>query len=128
MANLQEITDNFDVAASAEDKFAYLIELGRLLPEFDREERDLVPGCASKVWMRAREEGGVYRFDFASDAAIVRGLLYVLRVMFDGKSGEQIRAMDTGETLGGMEFAAFLSAARQVGLKSILQSIRNMVQ
>jgi cysteine desulfuration protein SufE len=128
MPTLQELMENFRALVSPDDKFAYLVELGRLLPPLERDDALLVPGCASKVWMRAAEKGGIFRFDFDSDAAIVRGMLYILRAMFDGKARGEIRAMDAEKALDGLGFVAFLSAGRQVGLKSILQSIRSMVQ
>ncbi|GAJ28050.1 SufE family protein [Acidomonas methanolica] len=77
------------------DRYQYIIELGRSLPEFPSEWRNdahRVPGCQSQVWLEAREEGGRIFFAGASDAAIVSGLVALLMRVYSGRSREEIRA------------------------------------
>ncbi|MCQ9155502.1 SufE family protein [Acidomonas methanolica] len=77
------------------DRYQYIIELGRSLPEFPSEWRNdahRVPGCQSQVWLEAREEGGRLFFAGASDAAIVSGLVALLMRVYSGRSREEIRA------------------------------------
>lgn len=77
------------------DRYQYIIELGRSLPEFPSEWRNdahRVPGCQSQVWLEAREEGGRLFFAGASDAAIVSGLVALLLRVYSGRSREEIRA------------------------------------
>lgn len=79
------------------DRYQYIIELGRKLPEFALEwqnDAHRVPGCQSQVWLEAREEGGKLYFAGASDAAIVLGLVALLLRVYSGRSPEEIMQTD----------------------------------
>lgn len=79
------------------DRYQYIIELGRKLPEFPldwQNDAHRVPGCQSQVWLEAKEEDGRLYFAGASDAAIVSGLVALLLRVYSGRKREEIRTTD----------------------------------
>src|ERR1700728_132434 len=102
MAALEEIIDNLSVLDDWDDRYRYLIELGRELPQLAQSahtDANKVQGCASQVWLetdvRANGAGGpVLTFAGDSDAHIVRGLIAILFAMFSGRSAKDILAVD----------------------------------
>ena len=82
-----ELIENFSFLDNWEDRYAYLIELGRDMPaldEADKNDQNKVEGCMSQVWLKIKIDGDVLTFDGESDAHIVRGLIAVLRVILSG--------------------------------------------
>src|ERR1700741_3559055 len=101
MPDIEEIIDNFAVLDDWDDRYRYLIELGRELPplaEAAHSEANKVQGCASQVWLdtKVRRDGNqpVPTFAGDSDAHIVRGLIAVLFAIFSGKPARDILAAD----------------------------------
>ena len=102
MTTLDEIIDNFSLLEEWDDRYRYVIELGRgmdPLSERDRVEANKVQGCASQVWLattvRCNGQGGpVLTFSGDSDAHIVRGLIAILFAMFSGKQASEILSAD----------------------------------
>src|ERR1700747_676521 len=102
MADIDEIIGNFAVLDDWDDRYRYLIELGRELPplaEAAHSDANKGPGCASQVWLdttvRPNGAGGpVLSFAGDSDAHIVRGLIAILFAMYSGKSAGDILAID----------------------------------
>src|SRR6201997_1052066 len=102
MADIDEITDNFSILDDWDDRYRYLIELGRELPplaETAHNDANKVQGCASQVWLETnvRPKGGgrpVLPFGGDSDAHIVRGLIAILFASYSGKSAREILATD----------------------------------
>jgi len=102
MADIDEIIDNFSLLDEWDDRYRYLIELGRELPPLAAEahnEANKVRGCASQVWLdtsvRPNGAGGpVLTFVGDSDAHIVRGLIAILFAMYSGRSAKDILATD----------------------------------
>ena len=94
MADIEDIIDNFSILDDWDDRYRYLIELGRELPPLDEaahSDANKVQGCASQVWLdtsvRPNGAGGpVLTFAGDSDAHIVRGLIAILFAMYSGKS------------------------------------------
>lgn len=131
MATIDQIIADFDLLDDWEDRYRYLIELGRALPpmpEADHTEANKVRGCASQVWLVTRPEQTdgrtVMHFRGDSDALIVRGLVAVALALFDGKSPEEIRAMDAGKTFDRLDLRAHLTAQRSNGLRALVERIR----
>ena len=98
---IDEIIADFELLDDWEDRYRYIIELGRKLPpmpDADHNETNKVRGCASQVWLTTDVEaqGGekILHFVGDSDALIVRGLVAIALTLFDGKSAEEIRALD----------------------------------
>ena len=93
MADIDEIIDNFAVLDDWDDRYRYLIELGRELPPLPaaaHNDANKVQGCASQVWLdtsaRDGADGPVLTFDGDSDAHIVRGLIAILFATYSGKT------------------------------------------
>src|ERR1700704_4673226 len=99
---IDEITENFSVLDDWDDRYRYVIELGRALaplPDAARIDRNKVQGCASQVWLDTHikpdgASGPVLSFDGDSDAHIVRGLIAILFAIYSGKAARDILATD----------------------------------
>jgi len=85
-----------------------------------------VHGCASQVWLQSYIEDGVYRFDGDSDALIVRGLIAVLRALYNGVPTQQIAAIDAPAELARLGLNDHLSAQRSNGVRSMVERIRSV--
>lgn len=127
-ATLTELKDEFEVLGDWEERYRYVIDMGReLAPLADAERSDAnkVRGCASQVWLvtEARNDGTLaFRGD--SDAHIVRGLIAILLRLFSGRSPGEILAFDTRAAFDDLGLAGALSAQRSNGLASMVTRIR----
>lgn len=108
------------------DRYQYLIDLGRRLPDFPeryRTDENKIRGCQSQVWFVATEKDGRLHFDAISDAAIVSGLIAVLLRIYSDKRPQDI--LDTPpDFVEALEFQSHLSPTRSNGLNSMLNAIR----
>ncbi len=133
MADIDEIIGNFSVLDDWDDRYRYLIELGRelpALPEGARSDVNKVQGCASQVWLdtTVRPDGaGGPHLSFAgdSDAHIVRGLIAILFAVYSGKSAEDILATDAVKLFEGMGLREHLTPQRSNGFRSMVDRIRS---
>jgi cysteine desulfuration protein SufE len=127
-AALAELNDEFDVLGDWEERYRYVIDLGRdlaLLSEQERSDANKVRGCASQVWLVTEREGNdrlVFRGD--SDAHIVRGLIAVLLRLFSGRKAADIAAFDARMAFEKLGFSGALSQQRSNGLASMVERIR----
>ena len=127
--NLEELKQTFDMLEDGEEKYAYVIELGKQLPPYPSNKKNdehRIYGCSSNVWFDFKNENGKYYFDFDSNALIVKGLLFIIKLIFDGKTPDEmgkINAMDFFEKIG---LKSSLSNQRQVGLSSIITKIEGL--
>ena len=131
-----EIRENFSLLEEWEDRYRYLIELGRALeplPEALKTDATKVRGCASQVWMVARlepagsdEPPSCPRLSFLgeSDAHIVQGLIAVLLAIHDGKSAREIIVTDTDALFGELGLKEHLTPQRSNGLASMIARIQ----
>jgi cysteine desulfuration protein SufE len=136
MADIDEITGNFSVLDDWDDRYRYLIELGRELPplaEGARSDANKVQGCASQVWLdttvRSNGAGGpqlVFAGD--SDAHIVRGLIAILFAVYSGKSAKDILATDAVKLFESMGLREHLTPQRSNGFRSMVERIRTDAQ
>ena len=94
MADIDEIIDNFSLLDEWDDRYRYLIELGRELPPLAAEahnDANKVRGCASQVWLVTEpQDDGSLNFRGDSDAHIVRGLIAILLRLFSGRQPAEI--------------------------------------
>jgi cysteine desulfuration protein SufE len=132
MTTIDDIRDNFALLDDWDDRYRYVIELGRTLeplPEADRSPENKVQGCVSQVWLSkqlARDGGGVmlkYRGD--SDAHIVRGLIAILLTLYSGKNPQEILATNAIEVFDEFGFREHLTPQRSNGLRSMVERIRH---
>lgn len=129
---LDDILENFDLLDDWDDRYRYVIELGRMLPEFPEEERtdaNKVRGCASQVWLvKSVEQGadGAPRLVFQgdSDAHIVKGLVAIVLATYSGRSAAEIAETDLDAIFSRIGLKEHLSAQRANGLKSMVERIR----
>lgn len=130
----EELVDNFAFADDWEDRYRYLIDLGRQLeplPEQYRIEDYRVQGCVSKVWLVARADPtDSHRLQFVadSDAHIVKGLIAVALILFSGKTPEEILAIDTREVLAKLDLGGHLSPSRSNGFYAMIRKIRAIAE
>jgi cysteine desulfuration protein SufE len=126
----EEIAADFAFLDDWEDRYRYVIDLGKDLPPMEdalRVPATKVDGCASQVWIAPRfeGEGPAARFDFAgdSDAMIVRGLIAVLHALYAGLTPAEMTAVDAPAELGRLGLDSHLSAQRSNGLRAMLARI-----
>ena len=132
MTTLDEIIDNFSLLEEWDDRYRYVIELGRNLAplsERDRTDANKVQGCASQVWLattvRADGQGGpVLTFCGDSDAHIVRGLIAILFAMFSGKHAGEILSSDAIAMFERLGLREHLTPQRSNGFRSMVERIR----
>lgn len=128
---IERIKADFDLLDDWEDRYRYLIELGRELaplPDAERTEANKVRGCASQVWLSTRVAwvDGAPRLHFVgdSDALIVRGLVAVAIALFDGKTAREILATDAEAVFSALDLRAHLTAQRSNGLHALVKRMR----
>ena len=122
----REIIEEFSFFEDWMDRYQYLIDLGRRLPELpasERIDRNKIRGCQSQVWFVAEPDGDRLVFRAISDAAIVSGLIAVLLRIYSGRKPQEI--LDTPpEFVAALGLESHLSPTRSNGLGSMLEAIR----
>jgi cysteine desulfuration protein SufE len=133
MGEIDDIIENFAVLDDWDDRYRYLIELGRQLPplaEAAHNDANKVQGCASQVWLDTsiRQDGAggpILTFIGDSDAHIVRGLIAILFAIFSGKRAQDILAMDAVTTFERLGLREHLTPQRSNGFRSMVERIRS---
>ena len=123
----EDIVDTLSFFDSWEDRYKYIIDLGKELPELDASQRtdeNLVRGCQSQVWLVGQRDGDRLDFDADSDAFIVKGLLAVVLAAYNGKRAEEIRAFDIEDYFSRLNLLKHLSVTRGNGLRAMVQRIQ----
>jgi cysteine desulfuration protein SufE len=132
LTTLEEIVDNFSLLEEWDDRYRYVIELGRglsPLAERDRTEANKVQGCASQVWLATSvhpngQGGPMLTFCGDSDAHIVRGLIAILFAMFSGKQARDILSTDAIAVFERLGLREHLTPQRSNGFRSMVERIR----
>jgi cysteine desulfuration protein SufE len=132
MADINEIIDNFSVLDDWDDRYRYLIELGRELPplaEAAHNDANKVQGCASQVWLDTDvrpngTDGPVLTFAGDSDAHIVRGLIAILFAIFSGRTANNILGTDALALFEKMGLREHLTPQRSNGFRAMVERIR----
>ncbi len=132
MTTLDEIIDNFSLLEEWDDRYRYVIELGRgldPLSEQGRTEMNKVQGCASQVWLATTVHpngpgGPVLTFSGDSDAHIVRGLIAILFAMFSGRPAREILSADAIALFERLGLREHLTPQRSNGFRSMVERIR----
>ena len=121
-----DLIDEFQLFDNWLDKYQYLIDLGRKLPEFPDEyktEEYRLHGCQSQVWLRATEDGDQLQFAAISDSAIVSGLIAVLMRVYSGRTPQDILGT-TPDFIDAIGLDAHLSPTRSNGLHAMIDAIK----
>lgn len=122
----KEIIEEFSLFDSWEDKYEYIIDMGKKLPPMDddlKQEENLIKGCQSLVWLTAKEQEGKIYFTADSNAVIVKGLISMLIRILSGRSPQEIMEADLGFIKEiGME--SHLAQTRSNGLRAMIQQMK----
>jgi len=129
---IDEIIDNFSVLDEWDDRYRYVIELGRTLAPLDeaaRNENNKVQGCASQVWLATTVRpngaaGPVLQFAGDSDAHIVRGLIAILFALYSDRPAQDILASDANALFDKLGLREHLTPQRSNGFRSMVERIR----
>ncbi len=130
-SSIDEIIENFDLLEEWDDRYRYLIELGRMLPplpEAARNDANKVRGCASQVWLSTTikpngSTGPVLAFEGDSDAHIVRGLSAILFALYSGKGAKDILSTDAVALFEKLGLREHLTPQRSNGFRSMVDRI-----
>jgi len=129
---LEELAETFEILGDWEERYRYLIELGRKLPplsDAEHSEANKVRGCMSQVWMTARTEAGPpqkLHFSGDSDAHIVKGLIAVLFMLYSDRTPREILDTDVGGAFATLGLDSHLSMNRRNGFYSMVERIKLM--
>ena len=129
---IDEIRENFALLEDWDDRYRYVIELGRMLdpmPQAEHSAANKVQGCASQVWLsrqlaRSDDNEPVLKYLGDSDAHIVRGLIAILLTLYSGRTPRQILATDAIAVFDELGFREHLTPQRSNGLRSMVERIR----
>ena len=132
MTTIDEIVENFTLLDQWDDRYRYVIELGRTLaplPEGAHTEANKVRGCASQVWLLTHVKpdgaaGPMLTFDGDSDAHIVRGLIAIVIALYSGKAAREILKIDALDLFDRIGLREGLTPQRSNGLRSMIERIR----
>lgn len=126
--DLRDLAAEFDLLGDWEERYRYVIELGRdlaPLTDAERSEANKVRGCASQVWLVTEPQAdGTVRFRGDSDAHIVRGLIAILLRLFSGRPAAEILAFDVKAAFESLGLTGALSSQRSNGLAAMATRIR----
>ncbi|MBC3227790.1 cysteine desulfuration protein SufE [Serratia fonticola] len=132
MAHLPDkdkLVRNFSRCLNWEEKYLYVIELGSQLPPLDESERqaaNLISGCQSQVWIvMSNNAQGQVEFHGDSDAAIVKGLLAVVFIVYHQLTPQQILDLDVRLFFSELALSQHLTPSRSQGLEAMIRAIRS---
>lgn len=136
MTNIDEIIENFALLDEWDDRYRYVIELGRMLeplPDALRTETNKVQGCASQVWLATDvhpngSAGPTLTFVGDSDAHIVRGLIAILFALYSRKGAREILSTDAIALFEKLALREHLTPQRSNGFRSMVERIRRDAQ
>ncbi|MFB5746672.1 cysteine desulfuration protein SufE [Cedecea sp. S5-13] len=125
----EKLLKNFSRCANWEEKYLYIIELGSRLPELavdQHKPENIIQGCQSQVWIVMHQQpDGVITLEGDSDAAIVKGLIAIVFILYQQMTPQDIVAFDVRPWFEKMALAQHLTPSRSQGLEAMIRSIRN---
>jgi cysteine desulfuration protein SufE len=136
MTTIDEIKDNFELLEDWDDRYRYVIELGRTLAPMPDEEHNAankVNGCASQVWLsrsvaKRDDKDVVLSYLGDSDAHIVRGLIAILLTLYSDRTPKDILSTDAISVFNELGFGEHLTPQRSNGLRAMVERIRRDAQ
>ena len=133
--SIDDLVDDFDLFEDWEDRYRYIVDLGKKLPPMPEDEKiedNKVRGCMSQVWLtcQAVENGGdtILTFRADSDAFIVKGLIAILLELYSGRTPKEIADLDATEALRKLGLESHLSPNRRNGFVAMVDRIRGEAQ
>jgi cysteine desulfuration protein SufE len=127
LATYETIRDDFALLDGWEDRYRYVMELGRALPAFDdtlRTEANKVRGCVSQVWLASCVQDGRMHFDGDSDSHLVRGLVAILLALVQDKPARDVQAVDAHAAFAELGLGEHLTPQRSNGFASMAARVR----
>ena len=129
---LDDLADEFELLGDWEERYRYVIELGKdldPLTDAERSEENKVRGCASQVWLVTQPQAdGTLKFRGDSDAHIVSGLVAIMLRLYSGRAPADIVAFDAKQAMDRLGLSGALSSQRSNGLKSMVARIQHDAQ
>jgi cysteine desulfuration protein SufE len=122
-----DILENLTFFDSWEERYKYIIDLGKDLPEIDdnlKVDENIVRGCQSQVWLVPTKTDDRFFFQVDSDAHIVRGLLAIILTAFNGKTAQAILEFDVDAYFESIDLIRHLSPTRGNGLRAMVSRIK----
>ncbi|MFO7908503.1 MAG: SufE family protein [Halomonas sp.] len=126
----QELVEEFEIFDNWMDRYQYIIDMGKQLPEFPdtlKTEENKIQGCQSNVWMIHEQQGDKLTFKATSDAAIVAGLIAVLLRIYNERSAEDIQSTPP-HFMADLGLDKHLSPTRSNGLNAMLERIYSVAR
>ncbi|MBU2979159.1 SufE family protein [Alteromonas sp. C1M14] len=127
----QEIIDDLAFFDDWEQRYQYIIDLGKSIPQMPKEKKtdaNLVRGCQSSVWLDSTLDNGVIRFSVDSDAIIVQGLLALVMAAYNNKTPRQILDFDIAQYFAQLDLERHISPTRGNGLRAIVSRIQTLAK
>lgn len=131
---IEELIENFELFDDWEDRYAYLMDLGKKMPpmeDVDKTEENRVKGCQATVWLKEKLEPTdppTISFLADSNSQIVKGLVSMLRMMFSGKTPQAILDVDEQSVFKRLQLDRHLSPTRSTGLNAMVQQIKALAK
>jgi cysteine desulfuration protein SufE len=128
---LDELLDTFEFFDDWEDKYRFIIDLGKELPglpDVDKTEDHLIRGCQSQVWLTYESTDEQLRFNMDSDAHIVRGLIAVVLIAIQNRSAADIQQLDIEKIFSQLDLLAHLSVTRGNGLRAMVSRVKGVAR
>ena len=124
---IEKIVEDFELLDSWDDRYRYVIELGRKLPELpaaDHIDTNKVQGCASQVWLTSSRKGDAIEFQGDSDAHIVKGLIAILFALYSGEKAKTIVETDANAVFNKLGLSEHLTPQRSNGFRSMVERMK----
>lgn len=131
LPSTEQILEDLAFFDDWEDRYKYIIDLGRALPPLDpalQTPERLVKGCQSNVWIDVQARDGRLYFNVDSDAHIVRGLLVLVLAAYQGRSPEEILDFDIDGYFAALDLERHLSPTRGNGLRAMVARVNGIAQ
>jgi cysteine desulfuration protein SufE len=128
---LDELLDTFEFFDDWEDKYRFIIDLGKelpSLPDVDKTDDHLIRGCQSQVWLTYESTDEQLAFNMDSDAHIVRGLIAVVLIAIQNRSAADIQQLDIEEIFSQLDLLAHLSVTRGNGLRAMVSRVKGVAR
>lgn len=129
LMSVEQLLNDFKSNKSWDKQYRLLIQLGKKLPaltEVEKIEANQVKGCESLAWLVIEKQGDNYYFKMDSDTRVVKGLMMILSIIFQGKSAQQIAAIDINDIFTQLGLLNHLSPSRANGLLAIVNKIKGV--
>ena len=130
-SDFNAIKDDLEFIDDWQEKYAYIIEMGKQLPDIGedlKKDDHLVPGCVSRVWLYIEDDPEILKFRVFSEALIVNGLLYIVCSIYHGKPLKEINNTDTELIFRELGLQEHLTPSRVNGLRSVIFLIKDYIE